>query len=172
MKNNYEVRGDVTAIFLNYKGTILETEIDTSDLIIASSIAGEWRAALVKSTSGFYVVSRNNIDGKRSVISLSRLIMNASQGNDIDHINHDTLNNKRLNLREITHGQNMQNKKGPFTNSKSGIRGVCWDKQNRKWHAQVKLQGKSLYSKLFKDIKEAEQAVIIARKQFLLYSTN
>lgn len=92
--------------------------------------------------------------------------------NDVDHINHDTLNNTGENLREVTHAQNQQNKKGPYSNSKSGIRGVVWDKKKLLWIAQIMPNGKFLYRKMFKNIEDANIAVKGARKILLPYATN
>ena len=39
-----------------------------------------------------------------------RLVMNASGGKDIDHINHNTLDNRKTNLREVTHAENTWNR--------------------------------------------------------------
>ena len=40
---------------------------------------------------------------------LHRIIMNAKKGDVIDHINHDTLDNRRENLRIVTHSENKRN---------------------------------------------------------------
>ncbi|MFM1655544.1 hypothetical protein ACI7RC_26120 [Brevibacillus sp. B_LB10_24] len=49
MKNDYEIREGVTAIFLKRKdGTVIETIIDTSDLPKAQEIEGAWYALYSK----------------------------------------------------------------------------------------------------------------------------
>ncbi len=52
------------------------------------------------------------------------------KGLDIDHINGDKLDNRRTNLRVITHAQNSVNTKLYKTNT-SGFRGVWVDKKGR-----------------------------------------
>jgi hypothetical protein len=102
------------------------------------------------------------VDGKRYL--LHRLIFLFHHGylpKLLDHKDRNPLNNRIENLREATHQQNASNRKNQ-TNNKSGVRGVHWKARNKKWQAQVKLNGKHQYLGLFTDLAEAEQAV----KQF------
>lgn len=55
---------------------------------------------------------------------------------DIDHINGIRNDNRWCNLRPATRQQNMQNKRKLDANT-SGIKGVSWDKLNKKWFTQV-----------------------------------
>ena len=59
----------------------------------------------------------------------------------IDHIDGDQLNCRRINLREATHTQNMQNRKVSCLN-KSGFKGVYWHKGDARWHAQIHANGR------------------------------
>ncbi len=71
-------------------------------------------------SGGFY--ARGHVSGKS--IYLHRFILDAPSGRDVDHIDHDTLNNRRANLRIVTHQQNGDNRKSANRNSQTGIRGV------------------------------------------------
>lgn len=48
------------------------------------------------------------IKGKK--IYLHRFLMNSPEGLIVDHINHQTLDNRRENLRVVTHSENMKNR--------------------------------------------------------------
>ena len=55
---------------------------------------------------------------------------------DVDHINHQTLDNQRANLRVCTRSQNMMNmRKRPGCSSR--FKGVCWNKANDNWIAYI-----------------------------------
>jgi len=64
--------------------------------------------------------------------------------NEVDHIDHDQLNNRIENLREVTHRDNMLNLSIPKNNS-SGVVGVSWNKSHKKWRAQIRVNGKMVY---------------------------
>lgn len=59
----------------------------------------------------------------------------------IDHINNDKTDNRIENLRLATHKENMRNKPTPKNNT-SGVKGVSWHKQKRKWICGVTINGK------------------------------
>lgn len=175
MKNKYEIRGDVTVIFLERKnGEIIETLIDTLDFEIINSINGKWNAWYDNHTRSYYVKCAVPT-GKRkgNIHALHRMILNEPSNLVVDHINHDTLDNRRSNLRAISKQGNSQNKKGPhLDNNSSGIRGVTWKKSHSKWEAYFHLNYKRIYVGLFVSKEEAEQAVIDARAKYLDYTND
>lgn len=63
---------------------------------------------------------------------------------EIDHINRNKLDNRRVNLRAISHSQNHFNTNIRPDNT-SGYKGVTWGRKTRKWQAQIGLQGKCLF---------------------------
>lgn len=71
----------------------------------------------------------------------------------VDHINHDTLDNRRSNLRLCNLSQNTQN----MTKSRGGSQylGVCWDKERGKWKAEIRFDGVRTQVGRFDDEAEA-----------------
>lgn len=57
------------------------------------------------------------------VVLLHRLILNAPKGIYVDHINHDQLDNRRINIRLCTPSENQHNRH-PNKNNKTGYTGV------------------------------------------------
>lgn len=96
MKNDYEVRGDVTAIIINSpKHGRLESLISTTKLELAKEFAGTWQAFFDKKTGLFYVQGKlPDIDGKRRFVLLHRWITKCPNGLLVDHINNNTLDNR------------------------------------------------------------------------------
>jgi hypothetical protein len=60
----------------------------------------------------------------KKAISMHREVLNAPEHSEVDHINHDTLDNRRDNLRLCTRQQNTQNRKSKVTEYK----GVSFNK--------------------------------------------
>ena len=76
----------------------------------------------------------------RKIEKMHRVIMTASVGDVVDHINRVSLDNRRCNLRICTRAQNDWNR-GIGASNKSGYKGVCWLKTDRKWRAYITANG-------------------------------
>ncbi|WPJ55530.1 hypothetical protein RCIP0093_00003 [Klebsiella phage RCIP0093] len=74
--------------------------------------------------------------------------------NEIDHINGNSLDNSKTNLRQVTRKENCRNV-SLIPNSTSGYCGVNWHEPSGKWRARVKIDGKENYIGLFDDPQEA-----------------
>lgn len=91
-------------------------------------------------------------------------------GKVIDHICRNKSCVKPTHLRVVTQKQNLENLSGAYVNSKSGIRGVRWHKNSKRWVVRVTHNGVMIDGGSFKDIAEAEQAAIALRNS--LYTHN
>lgn len=83
---------------------------------------------------------------------------------DIDHIDTNRLNNSWLNLRQATRSENICNSRIKANNT-SGVKGVSFYKRRNCWVAQIRVGGKRVYQKYFKDIGEAESSIINKRAE-------
>lgn len=170
MENDYEIRGDITAILINGKGKTLETLIDTNDLDLVKSFDGRFYGRYNQKTDSFYVMGNSkmlNYQYKR--IQLHRFITNAPKGKMVDHINHDTLDNRKSNLRLVNNSQNMQNRSGNQRNNTSGFRGVSFHKGTGRWFAYVWVNGKRISLGLHKDINIAAEIAKRGRELYMPY---
>ena len=73
--------------------------------------------------------------------------------NSLDHINRIRDDNRLANLREATKAENAQNRKLNPINT-SGVKGVHWAADRRRWKASIMLNGKLIhlgYTRLFED---------------------
>lgn len=82
----------------------------------------------------------------------------------MDHINNIKSDNRISNLREASNSENGWNVGMPSTNT-SGIKGVCWDKQTKKWIAQCWVSGKHYKIGRFACIDDAARAVARFREE-------
>ncbi len=55
----------------------------------------------------------------------------------VDHINHDGLDNRRENLREVTPSENSRNRRSKVFGGRSKYKGVFWGKESQKWEAII-----------------------------------
>jgi hypothetical protein len=74
---------------------------------------------------------------------------------DVDHVNHDTLDNRKENLRVCSHRQNLQNMNVKKTSKFPGVR---FDHKSRRWVAQIQIEGKRKYLGQFTDERGAAKA--------------
>jgi HNH endonuclease/AP2 domain len=80
---------------------------------------------------------------------------------DTDHKDLNRSNNKWNNIREATRVQNFGNQ-SKYSNNKSGIKGVCWDRDARKWLAQIQINNKKMKLGRFDNIIDAQKAYATA----------
>ncbi len=108
----------------------------------------------------FHTNDKNYLYGgsrKLKTKQLHRLIMGEPEGLEIDHIDGNPLNNRRPNLRICTHSQNTQNIT-KRRNNKSGILGVCWCNNKKKWRAYITSNKKSIHIGYYERKEEAKDA--------------
>ena len=173
MSNNYKDEGDTAVLVIKRRdGTVLEVLIDSVDLPRVQSFPGVWMACWDKTVGAFRVngTTRKRSGMGRTRVCLSRFLMDAPEGLEVDHINHNPLDNRRCNLRVVSKSGNQQNRQGAEACSGSGIRGVSWCKRTGKWRAHIKVNGKKRSFGYFSNIADAEKAVIAARAAHMPYS--
>lgn len=118
-------------------------------------------------------------DGRIVNKRLHNYLLKSREGLVIDHINGNTLDNRRENLRYVTQKVNAQNRvKNP--SNKSGTRGVHFDKGRKRpsggwrtkprWVASIYYEGKQLYLGGFEKKDEAIKARKEAEKIYYPFS--
>lgn len=93
----------------------------------------------------------------KSRIKMHRLILDAPVGIAVDHINRNTLDNRRSNLRLCTMSENLANIATSTVNS-SGYKGVSWHRATRKWAACLHARRKEFYLGEYETPQEAALA--------------
>ena len=102
-----------------------------------------------------YVVAHLN---DNSFVFMHRIIMGLTPNDEleVDHIrgNKTTNDNRRYNLRVVTHAENQMNRKKQSNNT-SGVIGVWYDKRKNRWIAEIQAYGKKHHLGQYKTIDEA-----------------
>lgn len=105
------------------------------------------------SSSGYAV--RNTRDGSATL--MHRLILDAPDGCDVDHINRDKLDNRRANLRLVSRSHNVMNTDLRCSNT-SGYKGVSWSRVSGKWEARIRRDERQIYLGLYPTAEDAARA--------------
>jgi len=88
----------------------------------------------------------------REVLKLPRHNEGGIQG---DHINHNTLDNRKCNLRSVTNQQNSFNRNDP--------KGYSYHKQSGKFHARIMVNGKTKSLGYYETTDNARKAYLHAK---------
>lgn len=123
-----------------------------------------WHAHWSECTKSFYALRTVHYkDGTCEQFRMHRVIMECGPEEETDHKNHDTLDNRRLNLRKCTREQNMVNRSLRKDNT-SGFTGVT--KYLNKWKAELRIKGRERINLgIFSTPEEAAKAYDAARKE-------
>ena len=119
-------------------------------------IVDEGNYSIVKNTSWSKMPS-GYIFCNKSKKLLHRIIAGAVKGQMVDHINRQKWDNRENNLRLCNKSQNAYNSK-LNTNNKSGVKGVYYRKDTRKWSAEIKHNYKKISLGCFDTKEEAAKA--------------
>jgi len=110
-----------------------------------------------------YACRTGYIDGKYKLLLMHRIINQTPSHLEVDHINRNKLDNRKINLRAVNRSENEINKDLCCRNT-SGYKGVTWDKSREKWSAKIKHDGTFYNLGRFDTAKEAAIAYNSAAK--------
>ncbi len=172
MNNDYTTIGDRTEIHLPCGRVAL---IDTSALSAAQAWQGTWYADDRKHTSYVMIGTRTpKPEWRRTTRYLHRVVMEAPKGLVVDHRDGDGLDNTSANLRIVTQGQNLQNRKGAHpSNTSSGIRGVSRNNNSARnpWRARCVIAGVEHGLGYFPTMEQAAEAAAAGRARLMTHSS-
>jgi len=118
----------------------------------------KWQAHWNPGTHSFYVVrSEYSPNGTKSTVLMHRHILGLElgDGKHTDHIDHNTLDNRRANIRIVTRNQNQHNRRE---------KGYYWNKHAKKYAAQIRVDGIRRFLGYYNDPQEAHAAYLAAKR--------
>lgn len=123
---------------------------------------------LIDSYNWTYITTNGYVVGYKDneKFYLHQVISNTN-GRDIvaDHIDRNTFNNTRTNLRICSHRENSINASLNKKNT-SGVIGVAWKKDKKKWKAYISTNYKQIHLGYFEDKNSAILARLNAEKEY------
>lgn len=99
-------------------------------------------------------------------LRMARIILNAPVHLHVDHINGNSLDNRRHNLRLVTPSQNRSNIKILKTKKSCKYLGVHWHKKNSRWVSKITVNKKTIFLGCFSSAYAAHLAYRRACKKY------
>jgi hypothetical protein len=92
--------------------------------------------------------------------------MNAPEGMVVDHINHNGLDNRKVNLRFATRAENARYARKTKNKFSSNYKGVHYIKRAKRWRTMITFEDKTIYIGQFRDEISAAKAYDRAAKKY------
>ena len=120
----------------------------------------KWYAHWDAHTRSYYAMREIRLaNGKRTTELMCRRILGLTHGDPRqgDHLDHNTLDNRRSNIRIVTHQENTHNRRS---------KGFSWDRSKKKFMAYIGVNGVQKYLGYYDDPAEARAAYLAAKKVY------
>ena len=173
-KNKYKICDDYTIIYIQrLNKDIFECYIDTKNLQRMIDFDRTWCIKEHKNNKYPYVAcmidAGYNSKGKKkySTLVLQRFILGLKDNSVvIDHINHNTFDNRESNLRVIKQINNARNRTTKNSNNKCGVRNVFFDKRTNKYIVQLQINKKNRRLGSFTSLDDAAKFAETMRNKY------
>ena len=109
------------------------------------------------------IVAERTECGKK--IMIHRHIMQAPPGMVVDHANHDTLDNRRSNLRVCSSRENQRNRR-KVSGCSSEFKGVCWNKLRKRWQVRIQADDRRIALGNYENERDAARVYNIAAVEY------
>ena len=119
-----------------------------------------------RNSTGYAVRKGNKNRGEPRTVHMHREVLNAPAGIFIDHINLDSLDNRKENLRFADVQQNSFNRHKPMMECTSKYKGVLRRRNTGGWTARIKFNGRHIELGTYKEEEKAASVYNFASRIF------
>ena len=115
--NKYKIVDDCVIMYVKKPkaNEFMEVYLDLEDLDKLKELNLPWHASWYDNIQNYYITAtqryKENEKSFQKTLYLYQLVMNPSEGMKVDHVNHNTLDNRKINLRVISNEENIKNRK-------------------------------------------------------------
>lgn len=127
----------------------------------------KWQASWNAKTRSFYPMRSIRVDGKKKRLIMSREIMKVDPDEQVDHIDRDTLNHHRENLRKATNRENQENRRKQSKYGTGVFKNTQWPLK-KPYYVQIQVNKKRVCLGTFATIEEAQRERANAKMVFAL----
>ncbi len=163
--NRWTLFDNYAELNLTFKGQPVTGYVDIEDYSFLSSMI--WRVSKKKNKIYLITGSRKNQKYMHRVLIKTEI----PDGYEVDHLDGNSLNNRKDNLKVVTRLENIQNSGARFDNQ-IGIRGISWSKRDKKYKADFSFNKTRFYFKGWDTIEEAVFCRKVAEEYFGLQILN
>lgn len=114
----------------------------------------KWYAHYSRRTKTFYATRKTKRPNPKHIY-MHRFVMNTPESSLCDHLNHDTLDNRKSNLRNCQRSDNSMNRRGAQSNNLIGEKNICFDTKENKYIVAFEIRGIRVFRKRFNTLDEA-----------------
>ena len=132
---------------------------------VNSRVPKTLEAGTQRKSSGYITVNVHGRDYSAHRIVMLMCYGFYGEGLEVDHINHVRNDNRLVNLRFVTHGENMRNK-SVSSKITTGVTGVYFDKRLQKYRARIRVNREFIHLGMFETLEEAAAARAEANLKF------
>lgn len=157
-ENKYKIFGEVTIFYIKDKEVLIDTD-DLERLIKYKwFIHCEQKETENRKECLTVTINIGFVDSKLKHLKMHRIIMNLDNPKiQVDHINRNRLDNRKLNLR-LTDAEGNSKNKGMRKDNKTGYIGVSCYKKSKKWKATIVSRKKQYHLGFYDNIEDAANA--------------
>lgn len=128
--------------------------IDTEDYHLVVGL--KWHAL----ANGY--AAHTTREGSPRSLRMHHLVLPRKPGFDVDHVNGNRADNRRVNLRYLSKSANAQNRHDP-TKAGSGVRGVYQHKSSGSYAARITIDGREFSLGYYRSVDDAAVVAQSAR---------
>ena len=167
-KNNFVIKDDYAELHIETKREEKPVIILIDKEDIERINFTKWSLKYDKTVDNYYVYAweRNNYKNRKRII-LHRFLTNCPDDMQVDHINRDTKDNRKSNLRICTQVENANNK-GFYKNNTTGYKNICINNKNGGYRLEIKRNKQIVLKQFSKNLQE----LVKIRDEFLANEKN